>query len=201
MIIKKLPNKVVWNGETLIDLTEDTVNESVLRAGYTAHDASGFPIIGTYDPTLQEKTIRLDSNGTTEITPDDGYIGLSKVTISNYATKRAAGSVSVTIDRSAATSFVCGTVSFAYIWACGWEFKGKNIAASAVYTKRNTHVIGAKPTVFLVRGYKVNASSQKYDTSATGITVSDGTITGSMTRALITSNETVTVTWWAVGQG
>lgn len=39
-------NKVILNGETLIDLTEDTVTEDNLLEGETAHDASGTPIIG-----------------------------------------------------------------------------------------------------------------------------------------------------------
>jgi len=34
-------NKVVLNGKTLIDLTEDTVNKKVLGADYTAHNAAG----------------------------------------------------------------------------------------------------------------------------------------------------------------
>ena len=41
-------NKVVYNGSTLIDLSNDTVTASVLATGYTAHDASGAPIVGTY---------------------------------------------------------------------------------------------------------------------------------------------------------
>lgn len=40
-------NKVVYNGQTLIDLTGDTVAADKLLQGYTAHDASGAPITGT----------------------------------------------------------------------------------------------------------------------------------------------------------
>lgn len=40
-------NKVVFGNETLIDLTEDTVEEGALLAGYTAHDRSGRGITGT----------------------------------------------------------------------------------------------------------------------------------------------------------
>lgn len=42
-------NKVVYGGQTLIDLTADTVDESKLLAGYTAHDKSGVRITGTCD--------------------------------------------------------------------------------------------------------------------------------------------------------
>ena len=41
-------NKVVYDGDTLIDLTSDTVTAETLLAGYTAHDASGAVITGTY---------------------------------------------------------------------------------------------------------------------------------------------------------
>lgn len=40
-------NKVVYNGTTLIDLTEDTVTASTLMQGYTAHAADGSTIVGT----------------------------------------------------------------------------------------------------------------------------------------------------------
>lgn len=40
-------NKIIFGGETLIDLTSDTVDASHLSYGYTAHDKSGAPITGT----------------------------------------------------------------------------------------------------------------------------------------------------------
>ena len=40
-------NKVVYNGNTLIDLTGDTVTADKLMQGYTAHDRSGALINGT----------------------------------------------------------------------------------------------------------------------------------------------------------
>ena len=41
-------NKIVYDGDTLIDLTEDTVTPNTLLAGTTAHDRSGAPVTGTY---------------------------------------------------------------------------------------------------------------------------------------------------------
>lgn len=40
-------NKIIYNGQTLIDLTADTVVANKLLSGYTAHSASGAPITGT----------------------------------------------------------------------------------------------------------------------------------------------------------
>ena len=42
-------NKVVYGGDTLVDLTGDTVKPEVLSKGYTAHGADGEPIVGTMD--------------------------------------------------------------------------------------------------------------------------------------------------------
>lgn len=44
-------NKVVYDGTTLIDLTEDTVTADTLLQGVTAHDKSGNIITGTLDMT------------------------------------------------------------------------------------------------------------------------------------------------------
>lgn len=40
-------NKIIYNGNTLIDLTGDTVTADKLMQGYTAHDRSGVLINGT----------------------------------------------------------------------------------------------------------------------------------------------------------
>lgn len=40
-------NKIVYDGDTKIDLTQDTVSAETLLAGYTAHDCAGNSIVGT----------------------------------------------------------------------------------------------------------------------------------------------------------
>lgn len=49
-------SKVVYGGETLIDLTADTVKKDKVLKGYTAHGADGEPITGTceYDANTQD---------------------------------------------------------------------------------------------------------------------------------------------------
>lgn len=44
----KLYNKVVYAGQTLIDLTSDTVTAANLKKGETAHDKTGASVTGTY---------------------------------------------------------------------------------------------------------------------------------------------------------
>lgn len=68
------------------DTSKDTVMPDVLLEGYTAHDASGKLIIGTYVdrmPKLQEITVK--ENGV--YTPDDGYTGFSRITVAVEAPK------------------------------------------------------------------------------------------------------------------
>ena len=66
------------------DTSKDTVMPDVLLEGYTAHDASGKQITGIHVcrmPKLQEKTVK--ENGV--YTPDEGYTGFSKITVSIVA--------------------------------------------------------------------------------------------------------------------
>lgn len=58
-------NKVVYGGNTLIDLTQDTVTSSAMLSGFTAHDKSGAAIVGnisalgasTYNASTTNQTI------------------------------------------------------------------------------------------------------------------------------------------------
>lgn len=54
----KYVSKVVYFGDTLIDLTSDTVEASKILKGFTAHDKSGAPITGTstFDSDTQDAT-------------------------------------------------------------------------------------------------------------------------------------------------
>lgn len=51
-------NKVIYGGNTLIDLTSDTVTADKILSGYTAHAASGAPITGicTFDADTSDAT-------------------------------------------------------------------------------------------------------------------------------------------------
>lgn len=79
---KTYVNKVAINGNTVIDLTADTVTANTLSKGATAHNAAGEQITGTLTvPTQQTKTVNLSmASGNQTIKPDSGKV-LSQVTI------------------------------------------------------------------------------------------------------------------------
>lgn len=83
----KYKNKVVYGTTVLVDLTADTVTESTLKKGATAHDASGKAITGTLTvPAEQSKTVDLSMpSGNQVITPDNGKV-LSQATIMKPST-------------------------------------------------------------------------------------------------------------------
>lgn len=51
-------NKIIYGGQTLIDLTSDTVTAATMLSGATAHNKSGAPITGTctYDADTSDAT-------------------------------------------------------------------------------------------------------------------------------------------------
>lgn len=51
-------SKIIYGGETLIDLTADTITEDKLLKGFTAHGKDGEPMTGTcdFDMNTQEAT-------------------------------------------------------------------------------------------------------------------------------------------------
>jgi len=55
-------NKVEYGGNTLIDLTSDTVDAAHLAYGYTAHAASGAPITGVM-PMADDYVVEADTSG------------------------------------------------------------------------------------------------------------------------------------------
>lgn len=59
-------SKVQFDGNTLIDLTGDTVTAAKLHSGYTAHAADGSVITGTYAPP--SGSVTLNANGTYDVT-------------------------------------------------------------------------------------------------------------------------------------
>lgn len=77
-------SKVILNGNTLMDVTQDTVAADKLLQTYTATKNDGTKVTGTLvpsvQPTLQSKTVSPTTSQQT-VSPDAGYDGLSSVTV------------------------------------------------------------------------------------------------------------------------
>lgn len=61
-------SKIIYNGNTLIDLTSDTVTANTLLNGYTAHKKDGTKVTGTvitqdYLTGTDEPNLSLGKNG------------------------------------------------------------------------------------------------------------------------------------------
>ena len=95
-------NKVVYNGDTLIDLTSDTVAAAYLLKNYTAHDRSGASITGSceYDSNTT------DANATAGeiLSSKTAYVNKTKVTGSMTNN----GSSNVTVTSTSGTSIPSG---------------------------------------------------------------------------------------------
>lgn len=118
-------NKVVYGGQTLIDLTADTVTAGDLAAGVTAHDKSGAIITGTdtrdSDTSKDTAAVAEILAGKTAHARGAQLVGTMKnnggtgVTVSskNGATIPQGyydGSGKATIDTASATALVAGNV-------------------------------------------------------------------------------------------
>lgn len=90
-------NKVIFGGETLIDLTGDTITADKLARGVTAHDKSGASITGTntFDSDTQDATAAVAEI----LAGKTAYVRGAKLT----GTMKNNGSVTGTISAKAGT--------------------------------------------------------------------------------------------------
>lgn len=93
-------NKIIYGGQTLIDLTADTVTAADLAYGVTAHDRSGEIITGT--STKDADTSDANAAASEILSGKSAYVAGSKVT----GTMTNNGAISETIDTVAGTVVV-----------------------------------------------------------------------------------------------
>ena len=76
-------NKVIYAGNTLIDLTQDTVSADKLLSGCTAHDSAGVLIHGSYSPSSTRLIIITESGN--QVTAKNGSTTLTGVSQGAYS--------------------------------------------------------------------------------------------------------------------
>lgn len=89
-------NKVVYGGNTLIDLTGDTITPDKLAYGYKAHDKSGAPITGTN--TYDANTSDANAGAAEILATKTAYVQGSKVTGSMTNNGAVTGTISTKVQ-------------------------------------------------------------------------------------------------------
>lgn len=119
-------SKIIYNGNTLIDLTADTITAADLASGVTAHDKSGAPITGTntYDSNtsndtaiaseiLATKTAHARGTALTGTMPNNGAVtGTISTVAGEYTVPQGYhdGSGKVSISSTEQTKIIAGNI-------------------------------------------------------------------------------------------
>lgn len=148
-------SKIVYYGETLIDLTGDTVEAAKLLKGVTAHDKKGEKITGTFeaaDPyaiigvTYPEGSVCTCSNGSVTLTAKDttGKALFVIPSAGTWTVKAVSGSKSASKAVSITAEGQVETVVLAYEF---FIFKNGSGLTSGYLIKSNSNSMISAPTV------------------------------------------------------
>lgn len=88
----KTYNKIIYGGNTLIDLTGDTVTAATMLSGYTAHDKSGAAVTGTC--TYDSNTTDANATAAEILLNRTAYVNKTKRTGSMPNRGAVAGTIS-----------------------------------------------------------------------------------------------------------
>lgn len=142
-------NEVIFNGETLIDLTSDTVDENSLLEGYTAHGKDGNIVVGK---------LQIPSNsGITEETDPvftaSAAHGITQENINSWTALATSSSSALT---AGSTKFTSTSDFKAYKRGTCGMFVIRNGVTSSQWSSGSTYTIAVLPS-----GYRPLASMSK----------------------------------------
>ena len=133
-------NKVVYGGETVIDLTNDSVTPETLALGVTAHDKSGNAIVGTMVASTAED---LD----TELTEQETLIAELSTILDTKASGGSGGSVetcTLTIAEDGPNTMYAGSLIAEL--EDGTVLSGTEFLGQYVVRKNSIMCVGVIPT-------------------------------------------------------
>lgn len=180
-------SKIILNGVTQMDVTQDTVASANLLSGYTATKNDGTKVNGSYvppsAPTLQTKSktyTPTTSQQTESITPDSGYDGLDKVNITVNAIQTETKSATPSETAQTITPSSGKYLSSVSIGAIASDYVG-----SGVTRRSSTDLTASGATVTVPSGYYSASASKSVASGTAGTpTATKGTV----------SNHSVSVT-------
>ena len=159
-------NKVIYGGNTLIDLTSDTIDASHLLYGYTAHSKSGASITG--ECTYDSDTTDADAVASEILYGKTAYVNKTKLTggMANRGATTAAlstkseqwtipagyhdGSGKVSIDATEQGKIIAGNIkSGVTILGVTGDYSGETVTAAASTATPST----ATQTILPPTGY------------------------------------------------
>lgn len=187
-------NKIIYGGNTLIDLTSDTVEASKMLSGYKAHDKTGTQITGscTYDSNTTDAT----ANQNEILATKTAYVNKQKITGNMTNNGSVSGTIStvagtysipqgfhdgggsVAIDSTEQAKIVAGNIkSGVEILGITGTYNGQAISAqskTATPTTSSQTILPDTPTYDYLSQVVVNAIPYEETSNTYGTTVSIG---------------------------
>ena len=188
-------SKIILNGVTQMDVTQDTVASSNLLTGYTATGADGEQVAGAYVPpsaptleTVTKSYTPTESQQTETITPGSGYDGIAEVDVtvgaisSSYvgsgitrrsSTDLTASGATVTVPAGYYASAASKAVASGSIASGSWSFAKTTNRFNATVSKTVTGGYIASTTTtdtynFVLEDKTITPSTSQQTATPTG---------------------------------